>query len=140
MTITEKQEKLIKEINKFSEWFDKYEYIINLGKKLPPILQEYKTEENSISGCQSQVWLHAELKQGLLHFSADSDSMITRGLIALLINICDQESPEVINEMDFYFINEIGLNSNLSPSRANGLFSIVKGIKERAKKQLYPKC
>lgn len=118
------------------EWFDKYEYIISLGKKLPLMDAKYKTDENSITGCQSKVWLHAELNQGLLYFSAASDTLITKGLIALIFEVCNQESPQTIGSLDLFFLDKIGLNSNLSPSRNNGLRSIISRIKELGIKNL----
>ncbi len=135
MTIITKQEAIVKEMKDLDEWFDKYEYIINLGRQLEPLDSVYKTGENVISGCQSKVWLIGEQKQGLLYFSADSDTLITKGIISLLLTVCNHESAKDIVETDFYFLDKIGLNSNLSPSRANGVASIVKRIKDFGKRE-----
>jgi cysteine desulfuration protein SufE len=129
MTIQEKAQKLVEEFNYFDDWMDKYNYIIELGKSLPAIEDKFKTPDNTISGCQSQVWLHAELRDGKLLFTADSDAIITKGIIALLINVLSGASPEDILNADMSFIDKIGLKEYLSPTRSNGLLSMVKQIK-----------
>ncbi len=129
MTINEKQEEIIEEFSAFDDWMEKYEYIIDLGKDLPIIDEDKKTEDRLISGCQSQVWLEAEVKDGKLHFTADSDAIITKGIIGLLVRVMDKESPEDIIKTDLYFIDKIGLKEHLSPTRSNGLLSMVNKIK-----------
>ena len=127
------QDKIIEEFSKLNDWFDKYEYLIDLGKSLEPLDEKLKSEENSISGCQSKVWLKAEIRNERIHYLADSDSLITKGMISLLLRVLNNQFPEDIVNADLYFIDKIGLNSNLSPARANGLISIVKQIKSSAK-------
>lgn len=127
------QDEIIKDFSKLNDGFEKYEYLINLGKNLKPLDERLKTDENSIHGCQSQVWLKAEIKNDKIHFLADSDSLIVKGMISLLLKILNNQHPEDIINSDLYFIEKIGLNSTLSPSRANGLMSIVKQIKAYAK-------
>ena len=131
--INEIQDKIIEEFSKLNDWFDKYEYLIDLGKSLDPIDEKLKTEENSISGCQSQVWLKAEIRDERIHYLADSESLITKGMISLLLRVLNNRYPENIVNADLYFIDKIGLNSNLSPTRVNGLMFIVKQIKSYAK-------
>ena len=130
------QDEIIKEFSPLNDCFDKYEYLINLGKSLEPVDKKLKSEENSISGCQSQVWIRAEMKDERIHYLADSDSLITKGMISLLLRALNNQFPEDIVNSDLYFIDKIGLNSNLSPARANGLMSIVKYIKSSAKTTL----
>ena len=110
-------------------WEDKYEYIIQLGKELPLIAEEYKTPDNLIKGCQSRVWLHTELKDGKLFFTADSDAVITKGLVSLMIYVLSGHTPQEIASSDIYFIDAIGLSSHLSPTRSNGLLSMLKQMK-----------
>ncbi|MGD8534972.1 MAG: SufE family protein [Candidatus Aminicenantes bacterium] len=129
MTINDIQDKIIEEFSALDDWIDKYEYLINLGKKLNPLAADLKTEDNAIKGCQAQVWISAELKNGKMSFSADSEALITKGLIALLLRVVNHQTPEDIVNSDLYFIEETGLSSHLSPSRADGLASIVKHIK-----------
>lgn len=129
MSIDEKQQEIIDEFAIFSDWMEKYEYIIDLGKELPQIDSSKKTQEHIIEGCQSQVWLASELKNGKLYFTADSDAIITKGIIGLLIRVFNEETPETIAKSDLFFINEIGLTEHLSPTRSNGLLSMVKKIK-----------
>lgn len=136
MTIQEKQQEIIEEFSIYSDWLEKYEYIIELGKELPLIDEKYKTEERLIRGCQSQVWLHAECKEGKMIYTADSDAIITKGIIALLIRVVSNESPADIAKFNFHFINEIGLQEHLSPTRSNGLLSMVKDMKLTALKAL----
>lgn len=129
MTINEIQDEIIGEFGFFDDWMDKYEYIIELGKDLPLINEQYKTEDHLIKGCQSLVWLHADEKDGKVQFTADSDAIITKGLIALMIRVLSDQKPEDIAAADLYFINQIGLQEHLSPTRANGLLSMVKQMK-----------
>lgn len=129
MTINEIQDELIEDFAFYQEWLEKYEYIIQLGKELPIIDPKYKTEEYLIKGCQSQVWLNAELSDGNVIFTADSDAIITKGLVSLMIKVLSGHSPEEIAKADLYFINKIGLQEHLSPTRANGLLSMVKQMK-----------
>ncbi|MCO6500210.1 MAG: SufE family protein [Vicingus serpentipes] len=129
MTIKEIQEEIVDEFALFDEWMDKYEHIIELGKELPLIDEKFKTEENLIKGCQSRVWLHAELIDGKIIFTADSDAIITKGIIALMIRVFSNHSPKEIAESDLFFIDQIGLREHLSPTRSNGLVSMVKQIK-----------
>lgn len=136
MTIKEKEEEIIDEFAIYDDWLEKYEYIIELGKELPLIDEKYKTKERLISGCQSQVWLHAECKDGKMIYTADSDAIITKGIIALLIRVVSNESPADIARYDFDFIKEIGLQEHLSPTRSNGLLSMVKDMKLTALKAL----
>lgn len=129
MRINEIQNQIIKDMSSLDDWFDKYEYLIDLAKKFIPMDKQYKIEKNQIMGCQSVVWIYAELKNGKLSLSADSDAMITKGILALLLKVLNDQTPKNITEASLYFIDKIGLSSNLSPSRANGLASIVKQIK-----------
>ena len=136
MTINEIQESIIKEFSSLEDGFEKYKYIVDLGKSLEPLKKEYRTKENLISGCQSEVWLKAERKNNKVYFSADSDALITKGIIALLIRVVNNQSPEDILNNELYFIDRIGLSSNLSPARGNGLFSVVNRIKSFAENDL----
>lgn len=129
MTIKEKQDSTIDDFSQFEEWMDKYEYIIQLGKDLPPMPEEWKKDEYLIKGCQSRVWLYPELKDGILFFHADSDALITKGLVALVVDVLSGQKPEDIAAADIYFIKEIGLDSHLSPTRSNGLLSMLKQMK-----------
>lgn len=129
MTINVIQGKIIEEFSELDDWLDKYEYLIDLGKELNPLAADLKTEDNAIKGCQAKVWISAEMKDGKLCFFADSDALITKGLIALLLRVLNDQTPADIVNADLYFIEKVGLNSHLSPSRANGLASIVKQIK-----------
>jgi cysteine desulfuration protein SufE len=130
MTINEIQDQIIEEFGMFGDWMDKYEYIIDMGKKLPPLGDEFKTEDNLVRGCQSRVWLTAEkASNGTIHFEADSDALISKGIIALLVRIMtDQPAEDIVNN-DLYFIDQIGLKEHLSPNRSNGLVSMVKQMK-----------
>lgn len=132
MTIDEKQQEIIDDFAIYDDWMDKYEYIIELGKDLPLIDESKKTDDRLIEGCQSRVWVDSEFKDGKLFFTADSDAIITKGIIALLIRVLNDESPENIAKTDLYFIPEIGLQEHLSPTRANGLLSMVKQLKMSA--------
>ena len=129
MTIKETQEEIIDEFALFDEWMDKYEHIIELGKDLPLIDVQHKSEENLIKGCQSRVWLHAELIDGNIILTADSDAIITKGIIALMIRVFSNHTPVDIAQADLYFIDQIGLKEHLSPTRSNGLVAMVKQIK-----------
>lgn len=136
MTLEEKQQDIIDEFAIYDDWMDKYEYIIELGKDLPKIAEDLKTDDRLIEGCQSRVWLASEFKDNKMHFTADSDAIITKGIIGLLIRVLDQESPENIAKSDLHFISDIGLHEHLSPTRSNGLASMVKKIKMSALTQL----
>ena len=129
MTIKETQQQIIEEFSIFQDWMDKYEYLIELGKSLPVINENAKSESNLIKGCQSRVWLNADFSGGKLFFTADSDAIITKGIISLLVRVFSEKTPEEILNSDVNFLQEIGLNDNLSPTRANGLLSMVKQIK-----------
>lgn len=137
MTIEEKQQEIIDEFAIYDDWMEKYEYIIDLGKDLPLIDPAKKTENRLIEGCQSRVWLDSEFKNGKLYFSADSDAIITKGIIGLLIRVMNEETPEAIAKTDLHFIKDIGLQEHLSPTRANGLVSMVKKMKMEAVKNLH---
>jgi cysteine desulfuration protein SufE len=128
------QNNIIKEFSKLNDWLDIYEYIIKLGMDLESVDEKLKSEENLLSGCQSQVWLKAEVKNNKIYYFADSDSLITRGILSLILRVVNKQDFEDIKNADFYFIDRIGLKSNLSPSRANGLLSIIKNIKSLANK------
>jgi cysteine desulfuration protein SufE len=129
MTINQIQDEIIEEFALFDDWTDKYEYIIDIGKKLPPLSPKYKTEENKIKGCQSQVWLHADVKDGKLQFEGDSDAVIVKGLIGLLIRVLSDQKPEDIARANLHFIDNIGMSSHLAQTRSNGLASMVKQMK-----------
>lgn len=129
MTINEIQEEIIAEFEMFGDWADRYEHIIELGKTLPLIKEEDKTDELLIKGCQARVWLKADLEEGKMVFTSDSDAIITKGIIALLVRVFSNQTPEAIMESDLDFINTIGLKDHLSPTRANGLVSMIKQIK-----------
>lgn len=129
MSIKENQEEIVEEFAFLGDWEQKYEYIIDLGKELPSLPEEKKTEENLIRGCQSKVWLDAEIKDGKLFFNADSDGILPKGIVALLVRIYSGHSTQEILDSDFSFIEKIGLQEFLSPSRANGLMAMTKQIK-----------
>lgn len=128
-TMKEKEEELIQEFEMFDDWMDKYNYIIELGKDLPMIDPQFKTEEYLISGCQSQVWLHPEMKDDKLYFSADSDAIITKGIVNLLIRVLSGHTPQEILDNDLSYLDTIGLKNHLSPTRSNGLASMIKQMK-----------
>lgn len=132
MTINEIQDEIIEEFELYGDWMEKYEAIIQLGKELPLISEEYRKDENLIRGCQSRVWLHAEYRDGRIFFTADSDAVITKGLISMVIKVLNGHTPKDIAEADLYFVNKIGLNSHLSPTRSNGLHSMLKQMKSYA--------
>lgn len=133
MTVKEAEDQIVEEFSLFEDWMDKYEYIIELGKSLPVIDQNEKQSANLIKGCQSRVWLSAKFNQGRLFFSADSDAIITKGIISLLLKVFNGHTPEEILSSDFSFIDRIGLKENLSPTRANGLISMIDQIRNYAK-------
>lgn len=132
MNIEFTQKEIIDEFEMFDTWMDKYEYLIELGKDLPLIKDEYKKEENLIKGCQSRVWLHAEFSNNKISYFADSDAIITKGIIALLIRVLNNQTAENIYNTKLEFINAIGLTNHLSPTRANGLLEMVKQMKTYA--------
>ncbi|WP_072762716.1 SufE family protein [Arenibacter nanhaiticus] len=129
MSIKEIQEEIIDEFSMFEDWMQRYEYMIELGKSLPMIEPQYKTDDNIIKGCQSKVWVHAELEGDKLVFTADSDAIITKGIIAILVRAFSNHTPMEIIEADTDFIDEIGLKEHLSATRANGLVSMIKQLK-----------
>ncbi len=129
MTIKEIQNDIVDEFSMFEDWMQRYEYMIELGKSLPLIDEKYKTDDNIIKGCQSKVWVHAELADDKLVFTADSDAIITKGIIAILIRAFSNQKPKDIIEADTSFIDEIGLKEHLSPTRANGLVNMIKQLK-----------
>ena len=132
MSLEEKKQQVIEDFSLFEEWLDKYEYLIELGKGLEPFPEEKKTEDRLIKGCQSRVWLDVEERDGRLFFTADSDAIITKGIISLLIGVYSGRTREEIAGDDFGFVSEIGLKENLSPTRANGLVSMIETIKKLA--------
>ena len=129
LSIKEIEKEIIEEFELFDNWVDKYEYLIDLGKSLPKIEEHEKTNENIISGCQSQVWLNAKKKNNEVHFFADSDAIMTKGIIAILIRVLSNQEPKEIINANLDFINTIGLKEQLSPTRANGLVSMIKKMK-----------
>ncbi len=129
-SIEAKQKDIVEDFSSFSDWMQKYEYIIELGKDLPRIEEKYKVEDNLIKGCQSRVWLHADkTTDGKITFTADSDAIITKGLVALVVDVLSGSKPAEILESDLHFINDIGLNEHLSPTRSNGLASMIRQMK-----------
>lgn len=136
MEIKEIEEQIIDEFSMFEDWDEKYEYIIELGKQLPLIDEQYKTDEYKVKGCQSQVWLKPEFNNGIVTFKADSDAIITKGLIALLIRVLSGHRPDEIVNANLSFLNEIGLKEHLSPTRSNGLISMIARMKAEANKYL----
>ncbi len=135
-TIEDKQQEIVSEFSLFDDWMEKYEYIIDLGKDLPLIDENLKTENRLIEGCQSRVWLNSEMIDGKMKFTADSDAIITKGIIGLLIQVLNNESPKTVVETDLHFIKDIGLQEHLSPTRANGLVGMVKRMKIEALKNI----
>ena len=129
MTINEIQDELIADFSFFDDWMAKYEYIIQLGKELPLIDEQYKKDEYLIKGCQSKVWLHADHREGEVVFTADSDAIITKGLVGLMVRVLSGHSPQEIANSELYFVDQIGLKEHLSPTRANGLVSMIKQMK-----------
>ena len=133
-TLKERQDELVEEFSMFDDWLDKYEYLIDLGKNLEAFPEELKTDDRLIKGCQSRVWLDAEMKDGLLVFRADSDAIITKGIISLLVSVYSGRSAGEIAADDFSFVDRLGLKENLSPTRANGLVSMIETIRNIALK------
>lgn len=131
-TINHTQDELIEEFGLFEDWADKYEYLIDLGKKLLPMSESFKTEENVIKGCQSKVWLHAEKQGDLVVFQADSEAIIVKGMISMLIRVLSNHTPEEIMKADLYFIDQIGMSQHLAQTRSNGLVAMVKQMKNYA--------
>lgn len=132
MSINDIQQEVIEEFQDFDDWMDKYQLLIDLGNDQKPLAECYKTEENLIDGCQSRVWLQAEMRNGLLHLEAESDALIVKGIISLLIRVLSDHTPQEILSADLYFIEEIGLKEHLSPTRANGLLAMIKKIRTYA--------
>lgn len=129
MTINEIQDEIIQEFADFDDWMDRYQLLIDLGSSQPKLDDKYKTEQNLIDGCQSRVWLQADMKDGLLHFQAESDALIVRGIVALLVRVLSDHTPEEILVADLYFIESIGLREHLSPTRSNGLLAMLRQMK-----------
>ena len=129
MTINEQQDNIIEEFSVFDDWMDKYGLLIDLGNSLPPLDEKYKTESNLIEGCQSRVWLQADYANGIITFQGESDAVIVKGIVSLLISILSGHSPKEILETELYFIEKIGLKEHLSPTRSNGLVAMVKQMR-----------
>ena len=129
MTINEIQDEIIEECSGFDDWIDKYQLLIDLGNEQAPLDEKYKTESNLIDGCQSRVWLQCDYTDGMLHFTAESDALIVKGIIALLIRVLTDHTPQEIIDADLYFIDRIGLKEHLSPTRSNGLLAMMKQMK-----------
>ena len=129
MTINERQDEIIEEFQGFDDWMDKYQMLIDLGNEQEPLDDKYKTESNLIDGCQSRVWLQADYQDGRIHFSAESDALIVKGIVALLIRVLNDSTPQEILDADLYFIEQIGLKEHLSPTRSNGLLAMVKQMR-----------
>lgn len=129
MTINELQDNVIEEFSAFDDWMDKYALLIDLGNSLPSLEEKYKTESNLIEGCQSRVWLQADYTDGKIHFKGESDAVIVKGIVSLLINILSDHTPQEILDTDLYFIEKIGLKEHLSPTRSNGLVAMVKQMR-----------
>lgn len=129
MTINELQDEVIEEFSGFDDWMDKYQLLIDLGNEQEPLDEKYKTEQNLIDGCQSRVWLQADYHDGIIDFTAESDALIVKGIIALLIRVVSGHTPQEILDADLYFIDKIGLKDHLSPTRSNGLLAMVKQMR-----------
>jgi len=129
MSINEIQDAIIDEFSVFDDWLDKYDYLIELSRELPPIDEKHRNDQYVIKGCQSRVWVDAELREGRIYYTADSDAIITKGIIALLIRVLNGQTPDDILSADLYFIDRIGLKENLSPTRANGLLAMIKQMR-----------
>ncbi|MBR6169153.1 MAG: SufE family protein [Bacteroidaceae bacterium] len=129
MTINEIQDEIIEEFADFDDWMDRYQLLIDLGSEQQPLDNKYKTEQNLIDGCQSRVWLQADMRDGLVHFQAESDALIVKGIVALLIRVLSDHTPQEILDADLYFIEKIGLREHLSPTRSNGLLAMLKQMK-----------
>ena len=129
MTINEIQDELIDEFSFFGDWMEKYEHIIQMGKELALIKEEYKTDDNLIRGCQAKVWLHADFTDGKVIFTADSDAIITKGLVSMVVRVLSDHTPAEITQAELYFVDQIGLKEHLSVTRSNGLLSMIKQMK-----------
>ncbi|MCF8359505.1 MAG: SufE family protein [Prolixibacteraceae bacterium] len=129
MTIDEVQQGIINEFSAFDDWMDKYAYLIELGNELPPLDEKYKTDQNIIRGCQSQVWINAEYSEGKIEYRGESDALIVKGLVSLVLRVVNGRTPDEIINADFQFIDAIGLKEHLSPTRSNGLLAMIKQIK-----------
>jgi len=129
MTIKETEQEIIDEFSLFDNWMGKYEHIIEMGKSLPMIEEKFKTEDRLIKGCQSKVWMHSELKEGKIYFKADSDAIITKGLVAMVIRVLNEHAPDEVLDAKMDFVEKIGLKEHLSPTRANGLVNMIKQMK-----------
>ena len=129
MTINEIQDEIIEEFQELDDWMDRYQLLIDMGSEQEPLPEKYKTEQNLIDGCQSRVWLQADLIDGLVHFQAESDALIVKGIVTLLLRVLNDQTPEDILPADLYFIEQIGLREHLSPTRANGLSAMLKQMK-----------
>jgi len=129
MTINDRQDEIIEEFSGFDDWMDKYQLLIDLGNEQEPLPEQYKTESNLIDGCQSRVWLQADYADGIVHFSAESDALIVKGIVTLLIRVLSDATPKEILDADLYFIDKIGLKEHLSPTRSNGLVAMVKQMR-----------
>lgn len=129
MTINEIQDEIIEEFNAFDDWMDKYSLIIDMGNNLTPLDEQYKTNQNLIEGCQSRVWITAQMKDGKVHFEGESDAIIVKGIVSLLFRVLNNQTPSDILNNELYFIKEIGLQEHLSPTRSNGLVSMLKQMK-----------
>jgi cysteine desulfuration protein SufE len=129
MSINERQDEIIEEFQDFDDWMDKYQLLIDLGNDQEPLDEKYKVESNLIDGCQSRVWLQADYSDGKIHFQAESDALIVKGIVALLIRVLNDTTPQEILDADLYFIEKIGLKEHLSPTRSNGLLAMVKQMR-----------
>lgn len=129
MSINEIQDEIIEEFQELDDWMDRYQLLIDMGSEQEPLPEKYKTEQNLIDGCQSRVWLQADLIDGLVHFQAESDALIVKGIVTLLLRVLNNQTPEDILSADLYFIEQIGLREHLSPTRANGLSAMLKQMK-----------
>lgn len=129
MTINERQDEIIEEFQGFDDWMDKYQLLIDMGNEQEPLNEKYKTESNLIEGCQSRVWLQADFVDGKIHFQAESDALIVKGIVTLLIRVLNDATPQEILDADLYFIDQIGLREHLSPTRSNGLVAMVKQMR-----------
>ena len=132
MTINEIQDEIIDEFSGLDDWMDRYQLLIDLGNEQAPLDEQYKTENNLIDGCQSRVWLQADYEDGLIHFSAESDALIVKGIVSLLIRVLSDHTPKEILDAELYFIDEIGLKEHLSPTRSNGLLAMIKQMRSYA--------
>jgi len=129
MTINQIQDQIVEEFSIFDDWMDRYQQLIDLGNELKPIEEQKRTEQHLIKGCQSKVWVNAELTDGKVYFEADSDAIITKGIVALLVRVLNGRTPKEIIDADLYFVDKIGLKENLSPTRSNGLLAMMKQMK-----------